>query len=68
MRKSQASIDFELNTIGSSPLPEGRYERWRAWLIRNDGQRRVFFGVWILAHALIFALGFLNFQLKGALG
>ena len=67
MRKSQASLDFDLGAVGSGALPDGRYNRWRAWLIRNDGQRRVFFGVWILTHALIFAMGFLNFQLNGAL-
>jgi hypothetical protein len=38
-------------------------ERWDAWMV-NEGGRQIFFGLWILLHALAFAFAFVNFSLK----
>lgn len=55
------------NTTGSTP--KGPYkskkliDRWNVWMI-NEGGRRLFFFVWIFLHLLVFALGFVNYQLN----
>ncbi|CAG8457917.1 9814_t:CDS:2 [Paraglomus occultum] len=35
-------------------------EKFQAWMI-NEGNRNIFFGVWIILHCLVFSLAFLNF-------
>jgi hypothetical protein len=47
----------------SNVEPRNLHQKWDHWMI-NDGGRRMFFGVWILLHMLVFALGFINYQLK----
>ncbi|ORY80750.1 ferric reductase NAD binding domain-domain-containing protein [Leucosporidium creatinivorum] len=39
------------------------WKQLRIWTT-NEGARRIFFGIWILVHALVFAFGFLNYALK----
>lgn len=43
--------------------PNGFREKWRHWMI-NEGGRRIFFFIWVLLHALVFAFGFMHYQLK----
>lgn len=43
--------------------PNGFREKWRHWMI-NEGGRRIFFFLWCLLHALVFAFGFMHYQLK----
>lgn len=38
-------------------------QRYDVWMV-NEGGRRLFFFVWIFLHALVFALGFIHYQLK----
>lgn len=38
-------------------------QRLSHWLI-NDGARKVFIAVWLLLHMLVFALGFVNYQMS----
>ena len=38
-------------------------ERWTHWMV-NDGGRTLFLSVWGFLHALVFALGFLNYYFK----
>jgi hypothetical protein len=44
-------------------VPTTFREKWRLWMI-NDGGRKMFFGVWIFLHMLVFALGMMNYLLK----
>jgi predicted ferric reductase len=44
-------------------VPTTFREKWRIWMI-NDGGRKMFFGVWIFLHMLVFALGMMNYLLK----
>lgn len=37
--------------------------RWDHWMV-NDGGRQLFFGVYVLLHLLVFALGFVHYDLK----
>ncbi|CAG8568609.1 3572_t:CDS:2 [Dentiscutata heterogama] len=36
------------------------YEQFQSWLI-NDGAKKLFFGVWIFLHILVFFMAFLNY-------
>lgn len=38
-------------------------ERWDYWMV-NDGARQLFLGVWTFLHLIVFAFGFMNYQLK----
>jgi NADPH oxidase len=38
-------------------------QRWDIWMV-NEGGRRIFFFTWVFLHALVFALGFMHYQLK----
>ena len=38
-------------------------ERFDAWMV-NEGGRRIFFGLWVFVHALVFAFGFVHYELK----
>ncbi|KAL2406656.1 Superoxide-generating NADPH oxidase heavy chain subunit A [Exophiala dermatitidis] len=40
--------------------PKEKFERWMV----NEGSRRMVVGVFVLVHGLIFAFGFMNYQLK----
>lgn len=55
------------NTTGSPPRgpykPNKFTDRWNIWMI-NEGGRRLFFFVWIFLHLLVFALGFVTYQLN----
>lgn len=55
------------NTTGATPRkpykPERFIDKWKVWMI-NEGGRRLFFSVWIFLHLLVFAFGFVNYQLK----
>ena len=55
------------NTAGSAPKkpykPQGFVEKWSVWMI-NEGGRRLFFAVWVFLHLLVFAFGFVHYQLK----
>lgn len=55
------------NTTGSVPKapykPKSPIDRWNVWMV-NEGGRRLFFFVWIFLHLLVFALGFVNYQLN----
>ncbi|KIY70242.1 NADPH oxidase [Cylindrobasidium torrendii FP15055 ss-10] len=43
--------------------PRGWQQRYEVWMI-NDGGRHMFFGLFIFLHMLVFALGFMHYQLK----
>jgi len=43
---------------------ESRSSAIKKWYI-NEGDRRSFFAVWVLLHALVFGLGYTHYQLKG---
>ncbi|KAL8283846.1 hypothetical protein RQP46_005278 [Phenoliferia psychrophenolica] len=48
----------------SAPLgPLSSRARFRAWMV-NEGSRRIFVGVWVFLHALVFAFGYLNYSRK----
>lgn len=49
------------------PENQTKIQALRHWLI-NEGARRIFFAVWVLVHALVFALGFVHYSLKGERG
>lgn len=61
------------SSTGGSPTPSGGdgpagmfgalRERWSHWMV-NDGGRQLFFGVYIVLHVLVFALGFIHYDLK----
>ena len=55
------------NTIGSAQKgpykPKKFFEKWSVWMI-NEGGRRLFFSVWIVLHLLVFAFGFIHYQLN----
>ena len=34
-------------------------QQWKVWMV-NEGQRRLFYAVWILLHVLVFGFGFVN--------
>ena len=55
------------NTAGSAPKethkPKRLLDKWGVWMI-NEGGRRLFFFVWIFLHLLVFAFGFVHYQLK----
>jgi len=51
---STAVTAYKPNTLG---------EKWRVWMI-NEGGRRIFFFVWVFLHALVFAFGFMHYQMK----
>ncbi|CAG8471586.1 11249_t:CDS:2 [Paraglomus occultum] len=40
--------------------PNTPYEKLQAWMI-NEGNRVIFFSVWIILHALVFSLAFVNY-------
>ncbi|CAJ0911559.1 7719_t:CDS:2 [Entrophospora sp. SA101] len=40
--------------------PLTRYEKFQAWMV-NEGNRKIFFTIWILLHGLVFSMAFLNF-------
>jgi len=43
--------------------PERFIDKWNVWMI-NEGGRRLFFFLWIFLHLLVFAFGFVHYQLK----
>ncbi|KAF8625070.1 hypothetical protein AX15_005552 [Amanita polypyramis BW_CC] len=54
------------NTTASSltpPRPFTWREKFAVWRI-NDGNRHFFFAAWILLHLLVFAFGFVNYQVS----
>lgn len=51
----------EMTGIESKPL--NWRQRFDKWMI-NEGWRRVFVGVFVLAHIMVFIFGFLNYTLK----
>ncbi|TFK52979.1 NADPH oxidase isoform 2 [Heliocybe sulcata] len=51
------------NSVTQPYRPESFKEKFDAWMI-NEGGKRLFFGVWMLLHALVIAFGFMNYQLK----
>ena len=55
---STASVD------PSDPPAASIKEKLNHWFI-NEGGRRTFFALWVLLHALVFAFGFVHYQLKG---
>ena len=54
-------------TIGVTPKgshkPKTFFDKWGVWMI-NEGGRRLFFFVWVFLHLLVFAFGFVNYQLN----
>ena len=48
---------------GEAPRDLNLMERLDRWMI-NEGSRRILVGVFALVHAMIFAFGFVNYQLK----
>ena len=42
---------------------KGLLDKWRVWMI-NEGGRRLFFSVWIFLHLLVFAFGFVHYELN----
>ncbi|CAE6441565.1 unnamed protein product [Rhizoctonia solani] len=54
-------------TISLKDSPSGVFgawkEKWDRWMV-NDGGRQLFFGVIILLHLLVFAMGFIHYDLK----
>ena len=55
------------NTTGVTPTvphkPKTFFDKWSVWMI-NEGGRRLFFFVWVLLHLLVFAFGFVHYQLN----
>lgn len=47
----------------ASPKPNTLLGKWKVWMI-NEGGRRLFFFVWIFLHLLVFAFGFVHYQLN----
>lgn len=54
-------------SIGAKDAPPGVMGAWKAkwdhWMV-NDGGRQLFSGVYIFLHLLVFALGFVHYDLK----
>ena len=50
-------------TLKTPYKPGGFADKWKVWMI-NEGGRRLFFFVWVFLHLLVFAFGFINYQLK----
>lgn len=48
---------------GEAPRGLTLKEKFERWMV-NEGSRRVVVGVFVLVHGLIFAFGFMNYQLK----
>ena len=44
-------------------VPGSLKERWDLWMI-NEGGKRIFFFSWVFLHLLVFAFGWVNYQLK----
>ncbi|CAG8478625.1 10071_t:CDS:2 [Ambispora gerdemannii] len=51
------------NTGDGALQPITRYQKFQAWMI-NEGNRAIFFTVWIILHLLVFIMGFINFFFK----
>lgn len=47
----------------SPPKPKTAMRKFDLWMI-NEGGRQLFFGVWVFLHLLVFAFGFVHYQLK----
>ena len=43
--------------------PKKILDKWSVWMI-NEGGRRLFFFAWVLLHLLVFAFGFVNYQMN----
>jgi hypothetical protein len=55
------------NAPGTAPKgpykPKTLLDKWSVWMI-NEGGRRLFFFVWIFLHLLVFAFGFVHYELN----
>lgn len=57
----RSTTNTSLRTGPTKPLTFA--EKFDLWMI-NEGGRRIFFSVWVVLHLLVFAFGFMNYQLK----
>lgn len=69
-RRSALSIlsvegDPKLQVDDDKDGGEGFWTRVRAYMV-NEGSKRIFFGVWLLVHAMVFGFGMCNYSFKGA--
>ncbi|ETN44209.1 uncharacterized protein HMPREF1541_10760 [Cyphellophora europaea CBS 101466] len=48
---------------GETPRDLSPMEKFDRWMV-NEGSRRIFVGTFIVVHAMIYAFGFMNYQLK----
>lgn len=48
---------------GDAPRDLTMAERYEIWMV-NEGSRRLFVGVFVLLHAMVFAFGFIMYDLK----
>ncbi|KAG9289540.1 hypothetical protein G9A89_002313 [Geosiphon pyriformis] len=54
-------LDHADRYVDNTPQePVTKFQKFQAWMI-NEGNRAIFFSVWILLHLLVFIMGFLNF-------
>jgi len=56
---------FNASFAVAPPANQTRLEKLRHWFI-NEGARRTVFALWCLVHAMVFAFGFVHYQMKGA--
>ncbi|OCH90477.1 NADPH oxidase [Obba rivulosa] len=59
LQRSQTMV----STVSVRREPKTWSEKWGVWMI-NEGSRRIFFFVWVALHVMVFAMGFMNYQLK----
>ncbi|KIW84286.1 hypothetical protein Z517_03536 [Fonsecaea pedrosoi CBS 271.37] len=48
---------------GEEPRDLSPKEKFNRWMV-NEGSRRLFVGIFILAHCMLYGFGFMNYQLK----
>jgi hypothetical protein len=66
LMRSMTSASSNTNESGVKALvkkDEKLMDKWNTWLI-NGGQSRLIFGFYVFLHVIVFALGFMNYQLK----